>query len=83
MCNRLGALWADFPLTEVSVEATVPTATYGWGDGEYEMHHCTKCGCSTHYTPAGHCEDSEVGINLRMLDRKKLELIQIRSGTGQ
>lgn len=77
MCNRLGALWGDFVASDVVVEVSKPTATYQWGDGDYEMHHCTSCGCSTHYTATDASKKSELGINLRMLDRKQLEQIPI------
>lgn len=78
MCNRLGALWGDFERSSVRVASTQATSTYRWGDGEYEMHHCTRCGCSTHYTHTD-AGESEVGINLRMLDRRELEQIPVRS----
>ena len=78
ICNRLGALWADFEPSEVLVNTTnSPTATYRWGDGNYEMHHCTRCGCTTHYAAIEGRVESEFGINLRMLDRKQLDLIPI------
>ena len=78
MCNRLGALWADFKFKDVSIAMNVPTETYRWDDGEYEMHHCTKCGCSTHYTATERSDEFEIGINLRMLDRVQLEQIPIK-----
>ncbi len=79
ICNRLGALWADFESSEVTVRATTPTATYRWGDGSYEMHHCPTCGCTTHYTPAEQSGETGVGINLRLLDRRQLESIPIQA----
>jgi len=79
ICNRLGALWADFKTNEVHVKAASPTATYRWGDGDYELHHCTKCGCTTHYTSTDVSKELDIGINLRMLDRKQLEQIPITS----
>ncbi len=78
ICNRLGALWADFKPGEVLVTTTQkPTATYVWGDGDYEMHHCTKCGCTTHYSSTAEGSESGLGVNLRMLDRRQLEQIPI------
>ena len=77
ICNRLGALWADFEPSEVVVKTSSPTATYRWGDGEYEMHHCACCGCTTHYTATELCLKSGLGINLRMLDRTQMEQIPI------
>lgn len=77
ICNRLGALWADFKPGEVHVTTTItPTGTYKWDDGEYELHHCTICGCTTHYTATNKLESGS-GINLRMLDREQLEQIPI------
>lgn len=77
MCNRLGALWGDFLLSEVIVSSTIPTKTYEWGNGDYVMHHCPQCGCSTHYTPTQLAKNKEIVINLRMLARKELEQIPI------
>lgn len=81
ICNRLGALWADYPAGHVTVRATRPTATYRWGDGANEMHRCPTCGCTTHYTAAEPSGSAAVGVNLRMLDRRQLELIPIQ-GAG-
>lgn len=77
MCNRLGALWADFETSEVEVEATETTRTYRWADGEFEMHHCANCGCTTHYTRAESHSNAELGLNLRMLNRRQLKQIPI------
>lgn len=79
ICNRLGALWGDFKFSEVKVNTIEPTGTYRWGDEDYEMHHCRKCGCTTHYTAADEENRSEIGINLRMLDRRKLEQLPIKT----
>lgn len=77
ICNRIGALWADFQPSDVVVKTLKPTAKYRWGDGDYEMHHCTQCGCTTHYTSTKLCKKENLGINLRMLDRKQLEKIPV------
>ncbi len=77
ICNRIGALWGDFESCEVDVKTIEPTGTYRWGDGEYELHHCTNCGCTTHYSSTDLSTKSELGINLRMLDRRLLEQIPI------
>lgn len=83
VCNRLGALWADFEPNAVQVTTKDgPTASYRWDDGDYEMHHCKTCGCTTHYAAADKCQKSEFGINLRMLDREDLELIPITTRSG-
>ncbi len=79
ICNRLGALWGDFSVSDVVVKSTVPTVTYQWGSGDYELHHCPKCGCSTHYTSTVSLANETVGINLRMLDRRQLEQIPINT----
>ena len=77
MCNRLGALWADFDSNEIKIKVKSKTITYQWGKGEYEMHHCHHCGCSTHYSSFEENND-EIGVNLRMLDRSLLEQIPIK-----
>ena len=78
MCNRLGALWADFTLDEVRVQTTsAPTVTYRWGDKDYEMHHCPSCGCTTHYASVAGSATREFGVNMRLLDRAQLKQLPI------
>ena len=77
ICNRIGALWADFQSSDVTVKTTNSTITYSWGNKDYEMHHCPNCGCTTHYNGADADNKSELGVNLRMLDRRELEKIPI------
>lgn len=77
ICNRLGALWADFDPDDVVIRARQPTVSYRWGDGDYQMHHCARCGCTTHYAAIEQRTSSEWGINLRLLERAQLEQIPI------
>jgi hypothetical protein len=79
MCNRLGALWADFTANEVDISTKSDTGTYRWDDRKFEIHHCTTCGCTTHYTGLTKDAEHELGINLRMLDRRQLEIIPIQA----
>ncbi|MEO1615790.1 MAG: hypothetical protein AAFV88_08085 [Planctomycetota bacterium] len=89
ICNRLGALWADFHTEEISISTAEPTGVYRWSSEDYEMHHCQTCGCTTHYTNSPEQKDSnqkhaahsdaEIGVNLRMLERKQLEQIPVAS----
>ena len=77
ICNRLGALWGDFELNAVRIGLTKPTYTYSWGDDDYEMHHCSICGCTTHYTGTTESTKNQLGVNMRMLERRTLEQIPI------
>lgn len=78
ICNRLGALWADFTLDEVRVQtASAPTVIYRWGDEDYAMHHCPCCGCTTHYASVEGSATREFGVNMRLLDRTQLEQLPI------
>lgn len=77
ICNRLGALWGDFSADEVNVETEDSTGSYQWSDSESRLHHCRRCGCTTHYFSDNGEGGVDIGINFRMLDRRKLEEIKV------
>lgn len=84
-CGRYGAKWAYYSPDEVTViMEPEATATYVWGDGELEFHHCKKCGCMTHYTTREGYEKPKVALNGRMLtDRPLLDSIPSRHFDGR
>lgn len=77
ICNRLGALWGDFKADAVKLTSETPTKIYHWTEGDNEMHHCGRCGCTTHYFTHLENEADAIGINFRMLDRRLLERIPV------
>lgn len=68
ICRRTGILWAYYHPDEVRIEATSgATQPYIWGDRCLALHHCTTCGCITHWenlVPEG----DKMGVNARLLD---------------
>jgi len=83
ICNRLGALWVYFSLEEVDVSfKKEPTSEYIWGDKCIKFHHCTHCGCTTHYTSTEKCEEKRVAINCRMMKPEIIKSIHIRKFDG-
>lgn len=77
MCNRLGALWGDFSADDVSIETEEPTESYRWSELDSQLHHCKRCGCTTHYFSANSDGGLDIGVNFRMLDRQELEKIKV------
>jgi len=83
ICSRLGALWAYFQPSDVSVSHKFKTpASYMWGDKDIAFHHCPLCGCSTHYTTTEKCDSQRLAINARMFSGELLEDISIRNFDG-
>ena len=78
LCRRTGALMAYYRPEEVRVEGE--TATYETGDRFIRLHHCTACGCHTHWSAnpealAGELPEEvraalaeRLGVNARLLD---------------
>jgi hypothetical protein len=64
LCKKVGGLWAYYPDAEVRIDGA--TTPYIWGDKMIGIHHCTVCGCTTHWQTLG--EDfGKMGVNARML----------------
>lgn len=79
ICRRLGTLWAYFAPAEVAV--TGPTATYCWGDRTLELHHCSTCGCTTHWTPTDPARQ-RMGVNARLMDPAVVDAARVRHLDG-
>lgn len=46
LCRRYGALWAYYPIAEVTLlPDPPPTATYAWNGRNVDFHRCRSCGC--------------------------------------
>lgn len=79
ICNRLGAVWADMSIEDVDLSFVAEqTTVYNWGDNDYDMHHCKKCGCTTHYSATKNATSNEIGINFRMFDPSIIKSIPIQ-----
>lgn len=87
ICNRLGALWAYYRPEKVAVSFNKePTSVYIWADKLLEFHHCTICGCSTHYTVTKkyveEYEEERIAVNCRMMNEDLIKAIPLRKFDG-
>ena len=81
ICRRLGTLWAYYEPTDVKI--TGPTTTYQWGDKTIDFHHCTTCGCTTHWSPIANQRDvKRMGINARLLSPEVIAAARVRRLDG-
>ena len=82
ICRRLGTLWAYYETAQVTI--TGVTGTYRWGDKTIDFHHCTNCGCPTHWSPLeGQREEAtRMGINARLLAPEVLAAARVRRLDG-
>ncbi len=65
ICRRYGALWAYYPVAQVTLSGA--TAIYAWGRRHVAYHRCEACGCVMAWR-AFHEGYPECGVNARMLD---------------
>lgn len=83
VCRRYGALWAH--LTRETARVTSPpgaTTAYLWNDRVIEFHHCTTCGCVTHYEDVDRVPGSRVSVNARMLPPEDVAGLRVRQFDG-
>ena len=83
ICHRLGAIWAYYDLTDVEIQTQeYPVIIYSWGEKSIEYHHCSKCGCSTHYTATESNGSDLIAINIRMAPATVTDSIPVRYFDG-
>jgi len=83
ICRRYGAQWAYCTRkTARVVSASGATTAYLWNDRVIEFHHCSACGCVTHYEDVDRCEDGRVAVNARMLPPEDMDGVRIRTFDG-
>ncbi|MEK7431628.1 MAG: aldehyde-activating protein [Cyanobacteriota bacterium] len=84
LCHRYGSLWGYYKPEEVLIKfEKEKTNFYIWGDKCIESHHCTKCGCLTHYTTTEKVDPPKIGVNFRMADLTEIQDIRIRKLDGR
>jgi hypothetical protein len=85
ICRRLGALWAYYPVSQVTISGREATGGYVRHDrpdvGGLAFHHCRACGCTTHWSPVDPAHD-RMGVNARLLDAKVLAAARVRRLDG-
>lgn len=69
LCSRLGALWGYYHPAEVTIsDDHGKLVGYVQGDRTLTAHHCSVCGCTTHWSPLGR-NPSRMAVNMRLFDR--------------
>jgi len=82
ICHKLGTLWAYYAPKDVKV--TGATSTYRWGDKTIDFHHCSSCGCTTHWSPIPTTRDANrMGINARLLAPEAIAEARVRRLDGR
>ncbi|ESP90810.1 MULTISPECIES: GFA family protein [Pseudoalteromonas] len=83
LCHRYGAIWGYFELSEVELTVTnSQVKSYQHGDQYLAFHHCSDCGCVTHYTPTEKYNTTRMAVNLRMFDKALLNEVSVRYFDG-
>lgn len=83
ICHRIGALWAYFQASDVEIQIqNTPTSIYQWDKKEIDFHHCTQCGCTTHYQSIHREGYLQVAINARMALPDHVSNIPVRRFDG-
>lgn len=84
ICHRYGTRWAYFKPEEVSFSIKQQTQSYRWGDEKIDFHHCSTCGCLTHYTATekGKAVIDKIALNSRMCPIDQTKEITIRHFDG-
>jgi hypothetical protein len=74
LCVRYGALWAYYTRKSARVVRGKRTLrSFSRIPRGLEFHHCTVCGCITHWSG----RDGRIGVNARLLDPQLLASIPI------
>jgi len=83
-CYRIGALWGYFEPHEVDVYVEDKTAAgaYCHGDMYIRFHHCSSCGCTTHYTMTDKSQKQKVAVNFRMVEPALCDDIEVKLFDG-
>jgi hypothetical protein len=68
LCRRIGGLWGYYSPERVKIDdpeqRLIP---YVQGDATLTNWHCSRCGCTTHWTPRDPAI-GRAGVNLRLFD---------------
>ena len=83
ICRRLGTLWAYYHPRDVSIMgAPGATTSYAWSDKTIAFHHCTVCGCATHWASLEEPPIDRMGVNARLMDPAVLVAAKVRRLDG-
>lgn len=83
LCRRLGALWAYYDPTAVTIEAPGgATLAYVQGDRTLAVHTCKTCGCTAYWAPLGDDCRERMAVNFRLCEPRDLAGITVRHFDG-
>lgn len=82
ICHRYGALWAYYTPDDIHINEVTPSSVYSWGEKDIEFHHCTICGCVTHYVGVKEYSGTRVAINARMIKQEEISSVPVRYFDG-
>jgi hypothetical protein len=78
LCVRYGTLWAYYTHASARVvRGKRSLRSYSRPGGRLKFHHCTICGCMTHWAGKKKTPDGRVGVNARLLDPQILAVTPI------
>ena len=81
LCRRLGARWAYYSPTEVTLPKAGATQPYVWGDRMLAFHRCKSCGVTTHWQSLDGSKD-RMAINARTMADLDWDKIKVRQFDG-
>jgi hypothetical protein len=81
ICRRLGARWAYYSPTAVTLPKAGTTQPYVWGDRMLAFHRCKSCGVTTHWQSLDGSKD-RMAINARTMGDLDWDQIKIRQFDG-
>jgi hypothetical protein len=81
ICRRLGARWAYYSPTEVTLPKAGTTQPYVWGDRMLAFHRCKSCGVTTHWQSLDGSKD-RMAINARTMGGLDWDKISVRQFDG-
>jgi hypothetical protein len=81
ICRRLGARWAHYQQSEVTLPKPGTTQPYVWGDRMLAFHRCRSCGCVTHWQSLSGSQQ-RMAVNARLIDGLDWDHIRVRQFDG-
>lgn len=81
ICSRLGARWAYYSPSEVTLPRAGSTQPYVWGDRMLAFHRCKACGVVTHWQSLDGTKD-RMAINARTMAGLDWDTVRIRPFDG-
>ena len=88
LCSKSGARWSYFHPSEVKLKgATKHYSREDKDDPAAEVHFCTNCGSTTHFTLTKSAKakfgNSQTGVNMLLVDESDLAGIELRYPDGR